>query len=68
MGDKLLLKRKKKRENERAERPSIRLAEFIIHKRHLIESLFAAGCLFSLLAMLFVNVNYDLTEYLPRCV
>ena len=65
MGDKLLLKRKKKRENERAERPSIRLAEFIIHKRHLIESLFAAGCLFSLLAMLFVNVNYDLTEYLP---
>jgi predicted RND superfamily exporter protein len=65
MGDKLLLKRKKKRENERAERPSIRLAEFIIHTRHLIESLFAAGCLFSLLAMLFVNVNYDLTEYLP---
>lgn len=65
MGDKLLLKRKKKRENERAESPSIRLAEFIIHKRHLIESLFAAGCLFSLLAMLFVNVNYDLTEYLP---
>ena len=24
-----------------------------------------AGCVFSLIAMLFVNVNYDLTEYLP---
>ncbi len=65
MRDKLLLKRKKKREHSPEERPSIRLAEFIIHKRHLIEFLFAAGCLFSLLAMLFVNVNYDLTEYLP---
>lgn len=31
----------------------------------MIESIFAAGCIFSLLAMLFVNVNYDLTEYLP---
>ena len=24
------------------------------------------GCIFSLIAMLFVNVNYDLTEYLPE--
>ena len=42
-----------------------RLARLIIRRRGLIESVFAAGCLFSLLAMFFVNVNYDLTEYLP---
>ena len=44
---------------------SARLARLIIRRRGLIESVFAAGCLFSLLAMFFVNVNYDLTEYLP---
>ena len=47
------------------ERGSIRLAHFIIRRKGVIESIFAAGCIFSLLAMLFVNVNYDLTEYLP---
>ena len=49
----------------RGEKPSLRLARFIIKKQKWIESVFAAGCLFSLIAMLFVNVNYDLTEYLP---
>lgn len=44
---------------------SARLARLIIRRRGLIESVFAAGCLFSLVAMFFVNVNYDLTEYLP---
>ena len=44
---------------------SARLARLIIRRRGLIESVFAVGCLFSLLAMFFVNVNYDLTEYLP---
>lgn len=52
-------------ETQAKERPSIRLARFIIHKKGWIESIFAAGCLFSLVAMLFVYVNYDLTEYLP---
>ena len=45
--------------------PAARLAGFIIHKKGWIESVFVAGCIFSLIAMLFVNVNYDLTEYLP---
>lgn len=44
---------------------SARLAGFIIHKKGWIESVFVMGCVFSLVAMLFVNVNYDLTEYLP---
>lgn len=38
---------------------SARLAGFIIHKKGWIESLFIIGCVFSLVAMLFVNVNYD---------
>lgn len=72
MGQKLLskLKGKKDRVNEqegaRKEKPSCRLARFIIHKKGWIEGVFAVGCLFSLFAMLFVNVNYDLTEYLPE--
>lgn len=44
---------------------SARLARFIIHKKGWIEGIFGAGCVFSLIAMLFVNVNYDLTKYLP---
>ncbi|MCI6140218.1 MAG: efflux RND transporter permease subunit [Clostridiaceae bacterium] len=72
MGQKLLskLKGRKDRVNEqegvRKEKISCRLARFIIHKKGWIEGVFAAGCLFSLFAMLFVNVNYDLTEYLPE--
>lgn len=41
------------------------LPQFITKKRHLIEKVFAFALLFSLLCMPFVNVNYDLTEYLP---
>ena len=44
---------------------TIRLARFIIEKRAWIESLFIAGCIFSAVAMLFVNVNYDLTKDVP---
>ena len=44
---------------------SLRLAQFIMNKQKWIVSVFLAGCIFSLIAMLFVNVNYDLTEYLP---
>lgn len=45
---------------------STMLAYQIIKKRGFIEILFAIGCLFSLLAMLFVDVNYDLTKYVPK--
>ena len=71
MGQRLLdrLKRKTHRVKgqEQADGLSVsaRLAGFIIHKKGWIESVFVAGCIFSLIAMLFVNVNYDLTEYLP---
>lgn len=50
------------------EKLSVRLARFIIHKQSWIGGIFLAGCIFSLIAMLFVNVNYDLTEYLPDTV
>lgn len=43
-----------------------RLARFIIHRKKLIESIFFISCAVSMFAMLFVNVNYDLTEYLPK--
>lgn len=43
-----------------------RMAKFIINHGKGIEIIFAVACLFSLLVMLFVNVNYDLTEYLPE--
>ncbi|MCD8083309.1 MAG: MMPL family transporter [Clostridiales bacterium] len=44
---------------------SLKLARFIIEKRARIEKLFLAGCLFSLVAMNLVRVNYDLTNYIP---
>lgn len=58
-------RRKKRKEKEEKEKLSLSLSRLIIRRKGLIEALFAAGCLFSLWAMLFVNVNYDLTEYLP---
>ena len=69
MKDKLKFVHKKKErrtENGLAQRPSVRLARFILRKQKWIEGIFAAGCIFSFIAMLFVNVNYDLTEYLPK--
>lgn len=73
MEKRLLQKLKRMNEKQNVQRPepgarekfSIRLAKFIIHRRGIIEGIFVVGCVFSLLAMLFVNVNYDLTEYLP---
>lgn len=71
---KLLWKKKDKNENtqeagdgqgKKSRTPAEVLARFIIEKRALIESIFAAGCIFSLIAMCFVNVNYDLTKYVP---
>lgn len=62
------LSRKKKEEPSGAEQDrgaAIWLARFIIEKRAFIETIFAAGCIFSVIAMCFVNVNYDLTKYVP---
>ncbi|MGN0371632.1 MAG: RND family transporter [Enterocloster sp.] len=58
-------KKKEKKQAGEQKKFSLRLAEFIIHKQAWIEGIFAAACLFSLISMLFVDVNYDLTEYLP---
>lgn len=69
--EKLHWKKKNKTENTQesgdgqSRTPAEVLARFIIEKRALIESIFAAGCIFSLIAMCFVNVNYDLTKYVP---
>ena len=71
MGQKLFgrikdrMHRVKGQEMQAGDKFSFRMARFIIHKKGWIESVFVAGCVFSLIAMLFVNVNYDLTEYLP---
>lgn len=50
---------------EKKERASVSLAKFIIRRKRAIEAVFAVGCLLSLFCMLFVNVNYDLTKYIP---
>lgn len=69
--EKLHWKKKNKTENAQesgdgqSRTPAEVLARFIIEKRALIESIFAAGCIFSIIAMCFVNVNYDLTKYVP---
>ncbi|MCD8370282.1 MAG: MMPL family transporter [Clostridiales bacterium] len=47
------------------ERMSMRLARLIMEKRAWIEKLFLVGCLFSLLSMNLVQINYDLTNYIP---
>ena len=71
---KLLWKKRDKNENtqeagdgqgKKSRTPAEVLARFIIEKRALIESIFVAGCIFSIIAMCFVNVNYDLTKYVP---
>ena len=59
------LKKREKKEKASGEKPSIKLARFIIEKQNWIVSVFVAACLLSAVAMLFVEVNYDLTEYLP---
>lgn len=69
--EKLHWKKKNKTENAQesgdgqSRTPAEVLARFIIEKRVLIESVFVAGCIFSIIAMCFVNVNYDLTKYVP---
>ena len=71
MGQKLIdrmknrIHRVKSQDIPDGDRFSMGLARFILRKKGWIESVFVAGCVFSLIAMLFVNVNYDLTEYLP---
>lgn len=41
------------------------MIDFIIKKGRLIEKIFAAAVVFSVIAACFVQVNYDLSEYLP---
>ncbi|WP_252198088.1 MMPL family transporter [Clostridium sp. MCC353] len=41
------------------------MIDFIIKKGRLIEKIFAAAVIFSVIAACFVQVNYDLSEYLP---
>ena len=71
MEKKLILGHKKKEKDRRPEgtqkeKVSIRLARFIFRRKSWIEGIFVIGCILSLITMLFVNVNYDLTEYLPK--
>lgn len=71
MEKKLILGHKKKEKDRRPEgtqkeKVSIRLARFIFRRKSWIEGIFVVGCILSLITMLFVNVNYDLTEYLPK--
>ena len=67
MGEKLknALRGHKEKKKSQSGGFSYMLASFIIHKRAWIETVFVIGCLLSLLTMNFVNVNYDLTKYLP---
>lgn len=44
------------------------LVDIIVGKRRLIEIVFAAAFVICLVSSLFVQVNYDLTEYLPPSV
>ena len=71
MEKKLILGHKKKEKDRRPEgtqkeKVSIRLARFIFRRKSWIEGIFVIGCILSLITMLFVNVNYDLTEYLQK--
>ena len=60
------LKKREKKEKASGEKPSIKLARFIIEKQNWIVSVFIAACIFCAVAMLFVEVNYDLPSYLNR--
>ena len=48
------LKKREKQEKASGEKPSIKLARFIIEKQNWIVSVFVAACLFCAVAMLFV--------------
>ena len=71
MGEKMLKHFKKKEggakgeHSKEKEKASLHLARFIIRRKGWIESVFFLGCVISLVLMLFVNVNYDMTAYLP---
>ena len=59
-------KRKQMIKAKKKELHGMTLPEFITQKRRAIEKVFFFACVFSLICMPFVNVNYDLTEYLPN--
>lgn len=60
------LHKKRKQAQERKE--AFSLPDFIISKNKIIEIIFLAVVLLSGVAAPFVNINYDLTEYLPDYV
>lgn len=60
-----IARRKEKLKQKKEELHNMSLPQFIMEKRHGIEKVFIVACLLSLFFMPFVNVNYDLTEYLP---
>lgn len=47
------------------EKPKFSLPDFILEKSRAIEKLFLVLVILSVIAAPFVEVNYDLTEYLP---
>ena len=61
---KFLHKRKEEKQTER----SLLLPKFIIERSRAIEIVFLVLVLISALMAPFVEINYDLTEYLPSTV
>lgn len=58
----------KGKEKKSAVKKRMTLPEFIAQKSRLIEKVFIAAMIFCLICMPFVEVNYDLTKYLPDYV
>ena len=42
-----------------------RIIDVVIHRRRMVEKVFAVLVLLSIVANFFIPINYDLTEYLP---
>lgn len=42
-----------------------RIIDVVIHRRRMVEKVFAVLVLLSIVANFFISINYDLTEYLP---
>ncbi|MDO5417660.1 MAG: MMPL family transporter [Lachnospiraceae bacterium] len=69
--ERLAAKAEKRAKELRSRREKVRemtLPEFIAKKSKWIEKVFLVAVLLSVLCIPFVNVNYDLTEYLPDSV
>lgn len=58
----------REKEKNTAAKKRMTLPEFIAQKSRLIEKVFIIAMIFCLICMPFVEVNYDLTKYLPDYV